>query len=59
MKVKSAEQLEEEVEALLRWSHYRGYGPHGRTISAVLKRVKLLRKRALQQTGLRLVRKAS
>jgi hypothetical protein len=57
MKSKTNEELEGHVEWLLRNSHMYDRGPHGRTITAVMKAVKTLVRRANSQ--LRLVRKAS
>lgn len=54
--MKDEKQLEDEIWWLLVNSKKWGRGPHGRTISAVMWRVKLLRKRARQQTNLKLVK---
>lgn len=60
--MKTSVDLENEIRDLLNYSKWREAGPHGRTITAVMKRVILLRKRANRaepKTALKLVKKAS
>ena len=59
--MKSSQELEDEIRGLLEYSNWRESGPHGRTITAVMKRVSLLRKRAQKQEKppLKFVKKAS
>jgi hypothetical protein len=58
--MKTSLTLEDEIRSLLQESNWREAGPHGRTITAVMKRVSLLRRRAVaKERKLRLVRQAS
>ena len=47
-------KLEEEIKMLLSESKWRGHGPHGQTIRAVMQRVAELRQRI---TTVRVIRK--
>jgi len=46
---KSPEELEKEIRVLLERSNLLGSGPHGKTVTAVMKRVHLLCRRASQR----------